>query len=114
MQTKFRTKIHGVSHGDRQKVIKKYLKPDQPLLLVREPRNKIDPNAIAVYLERKTFLGKKRHHLGYLSEERAQIIAPALDAGWAHRVTVMDVTGGTADKPTLGVNIYIQLLEPAP
>jgi hypothetical protein len=46
--------------------------------LVREPENKYDPNAIAVYLPRTIDRGKQ---LGYLRRGAAELLAPRIDDG---------------------------------
>lgn len=52
---------------------------DHQLKLVREPRNKFDPNAIAVYgISKGLFFGKERH-IGYVpAESAARIVASGL------------------------------------
>lgn len=112
MQKKIRTKVFGVSHHNRQEIIRKQIRPGQQLLLIREPGNPIDRNAIGVWVEVKKLLRRKRYQLGYLSEERAQLIAPVLDVGWPYTAVVDKVTGGSREKPTRGINIYIELEEP--
>lgn len=110
MPTEIKTKIAGVTHDNRQRIIKEYVRAGQPLLLLRELDNPVDPDAVAVWLP----LGKKRHQLGYLSADRAEIIAPLLDDGWSAEAVVQAVTGGTLEKPTRGVNIIIKFTEPNP
>lgn len=46
--------------------------------LRRQPDNKYDPNAIAVYGVGGLF---DEHHLGYLSRETAEVLAERIDAG---------------------------------
>jgi hypothetical protein len=50
-----------------------------PLLLVREPLNEHDPNAIAVHI--------RQGHIGYVAKEYAAEIAPFLDSGAMHRAS---------------------------
>jgi hypothetical protein len=43
--------------------------------------------------------------LGYLSKDIAKRYAPMIDAGGYAEAIITKVTGGTASKPSLGVNI---------
>ena len=70
--------------------------------------NPHDPNAVALWLEVKKFLKAERYHLGYVPASRAKYLAPKLRAGVKVSVTVTDVTGGTKEKPTRGVNVVIR------
>ena len=88
-----------MTHGNRQKLVAK-LREGDPLTLRREPRNKHDRNAVAVH-------DRRGRHLGYLSAELAEDVAPRLDAGEAAVATVLGVTGGTRDAPTRGANIAV-------
>jgi len=49
-------------------------------VLVREPDNEYDPNAIAVYAT-TTDGSQSARHVGYISAEVAESLAPALDRG---------------------------------
>jgi hypothetical protein len=48
---------------------------DQRLEIDREPKNKFDPNAIAVFGITKGFFGSKRRKIGYIPAEIAKSIA---------------------------------------
>ena len=54
----------------------------------------------------------KQYQIGYLSDESgaAQQVFDYAMAGGAAAAEIKDVTGGTRDKPTLGVNIEITLV----
>lgn len=82
----------------RQRLIEA-LDPGEPLRLEREPGNPHDPNAIAVCSAR----GK----IGYVARDRAEFIAPLIDAGMALIVDVAQIRGGTPAKPSRGVWINI-------
>ena len=93
------TKIAGSSF--RQDVIKTLTVGDQ-LVIEREPSNEHDANAVKIM----TVDGLQ---VGYLNKDLAAHIAPALDAGFiTYTGEVTQVTGGTGDKPTLGVNILLK------
>jgi len=68
--------------------------------MAREPHNSFDSNAIAVRCGGT--------QIGYLTGEIAEKFAADVDSGklvLSGRVT--NITGGTQDKPTLGVNIVL-------
>lgn len=61
----------GLSHRpDNVRRFANFLQDGQALLLVREPANPFDPNAIQVYV-----------HIGYVKAKQAAAIAPNMDAG---------------------------------
>jgi hypothetical protein len=98
----FPTKIHGVDQGDdgvsRQEIIGKCESGDR-LRIARETSNAYDPNALQVVT------WDQKHLLGYLSKDIAKRYAPMIDAGGYAEAIITKVTGGTASKPSLGVNI---------
>lgn len=80
----FRTYLAGVRHGNRQRILKKLGPRKTAAAVMREPDNKHDSNAVAVY-----FGG---HHIGYLPAEVASVVAPVMDAGeWTYAVPFMQV-----------------------
>lgn len=66
-------KLAGVTFGKCQSNIRKMLGPNPILKLVREPRNKYDPNAVSVR--------NKGRHIGYLSRQTAETVSKYLDSG---------------------------------
>lgn len=67
-------------------------------LLVREPRNAYDRNAIAVHIEGAC--------VGYVAREQAEELAPQLDELHRRGVLVglaVELCGGTSDRPNIGV-----------
>ena len=84
---------------DRQEIISK-LKAGQPIQLLREPGNPVDPNAIAVMSP----LGQ----IGYISGKLAKTMAPVMDSGVTISATIAEIRGGTADKRSRGVWLYVQ------
>ena len=108
-----RTKIAGVTNIDpkskrnRQELIRQFVSAGTPLIAERERHNRYDPHAVALWLERRGCLGKKRFHLGYVHSGLAKDVAALMDSGRKVNVTVVAVTGGTPAKPTRGVNIVI-------
>jgi len=100
----FQSKVVGVTRhnhdGSDRQVIAGECRPGEPLALRREPDNPQDPNAVAVFRE-------NGDQVGYLSASVAEELAPLLDADAPIRAEVSEVTGGTADRPSYGVNIRI-------
>lgn len=95
-----KTKIVGVTFEGRQKAVAR-VRQGQTLLLVREPTNPRDKNAILI-----TTTGNET--LGHLSANLAEQVAPWLDQGHRWRVRVLNTTGGERDAPTRGVNIVLK------
>lgn len=94
----FFTKIVGVNQNNRQEFVRLLSEGDK-LIAVREPDNKFDKNAIAI------FDGIKR--IGYFSKEIAQNLAPKMDAGFIVSVCVKAITG--LNQPIRGVNIKVTI-----
>jgi hypothetical protein len=115
------TKIRGVTKenpdgANRQQIIKRYCRCGDALLLVREPNNPFDPNAIQVKrivygdTEDKHRLGEQ---IGYVSRELAEKLAPKMDhEGFVLMAWIMEVTGGESHE-SLGVNIQVEEYRPA-
>ena len=74
----------GGEYGDRQLAILA-LRPGQTLELVREPRNRHDKNAVAIYASGK--------QLGYVPAFKAEMTARYLDQGRTVDARVVEVTG---------------------
>ena len=69
------TKLSGVSHGECQEIIKQFGCPDTGYyILIREPDNSHDTNAISVSLGGVW-------HMGFIPSELATELAPIMDAG---------------------------------
>lgn len=94
----FFTKIVGVNQNNRQEFVRLLSEGDK-LIAVREPDNKFDKNAIAI------FDGIKR--IGYFSKEIAQNLAPKMDVGFIVSVCVKAITG--LNQPIRGVNIKVTI-----
>lgn len=104
----FYSKVAGVSHANsnrtsRQKIIRDLAKLGMPLQFEREPDNKFDKNAVAVWIE--TSEGRKQ--IGYLDSHTAEQVAGDLENGIPWYGIITDITGGSDDKPTRGVNIFL-------
>ena len=100
----FYTKVVGVTHGNpdgssRQEIILN-CQVGERLHLVREPENRHDPSAIKVCRE-------SGEQLGYISADVAFRMADEIDGGEKYVASVSDLTGGSEDRHTRGVNIKI-------
>lgn len=87
-----RVKVKGTSH--RQSELEKLssVNPaDISVTLRREPHNRFDNNAIAVYA---TLSSRKSFFIGYVPRALASVLAPLFDKGNAPQVKAFIVTGG--------------------
>jgi hypothetical protein len=79
-----------------------------PLVLRREPENPYDSKAVGVWIRTRAFLFFEMElQIGYLNRSVAQEIAEYLDKGWPVTGRITEVTGGSTEKPTYGVNIEL-------
>ena len=112
----FHTKVVGVTFrnddgSERQDIIAR-CKPGDELALSSEPDNRYSDNAVAIYCNlRGWFGGVKTRQLGYLPEESsvAAEVFEHIEGGGGGEAQITEVTGGTRDTPTMGVNIRITL-----
>jgi hypothetical protein len=100
------SKISGVTHHNadgtsRQDIIAELCFNGQPLLLMREP-NQYSYNNIGVYVT---------YQVGYVNPEIADVLAAFLDDGGIVDAQITDITGGTENKPTLGVNVEFRIYD---
>jgi len=110
-----RTKIRGVTFDDpvnnipRQKIIRRFIRPGTKLLARLEPNNPADAEAVAVWLKKRAFVfWAVEYHLGYLVHSVAQDVRKQILNDKPVHITVLNVTGGSKDKPTRGVNVIIR------
>lgn len=94
------SKLQGVTHtnrdgSERQDVIAELCYQGQQLLLMRAP-NQYNQNNLDVYVA---------YQVGHVNPELADLLTPILDEGGVVRAQVTEITGGTEDKPTRGVNV---------
>lgn len=99
----YATKIVGVTHKNedgtkRQDLIQK-LRPDEPLILKREPDNPFGDTAIAIY-------NTSEQQLGYIPSGDYRL-ADYMDGGDKVSAKVLNVTGGYSYKENYGCNILI-------
>ncbi len=109
------SKLAGVTRlnpdgSDRQEIIEALTYNGQPLFLLREPNqysyknlfNQYSYNNIGVYIA---------FQIGYVNPELADELAPLIDEGVPIEAQITDITGGTEDKPTQGVNVAFSIFE---
>jgi len=104
----WRTRVVGVTKENtdgtpRQRVIRD-CREGERLLLLREPRNPYDSNAIKV-------CRLSGDQIGYISSDVAERMADEMDAGKRFSARIENITGGSSAKRSLGVNIVIAVHE---
>ena len=104
----FFCEVAGVTYEGRQRVVRT-CREGEPVFLHREPNNPYDENAVAVYVERKSLLGKTRYaQVGYVPAEDASELAYWIDKGYTALGIIRYVVGGDSGKPT-GLRIVIEI-----
>ena len=101
----FYTNVAGVTFRNpdgtpRQEIIRDCSQGEW-LELIREPDNRHDSNAIAVRRR------KSGEQLGYISSDLAFRMAGEMDSGDRFLAWISEITGGTNEFPTRGVNIKV-------
>ena len=100
------SKLQGVTRtnpdgSSRQEIIANLCFSGQQLVLMRAP-NQFSPNNLDVYVA---------YQVGQVNTELADLLAPILDGGGAVRASITEITGGTEDRPTRGVNVSFTIFE---
>jgi len=100
----FYTKVAGVTHknddgSSRQKHVQK-CRTRERLILKRDYDNPYDENAIKVYL-------RNGSQIGFLSAEVADDVVKQMNKGHQFHAFAANITGGTGNKPTMGVNVLM-------
>ena len=75
----------------RQTIIKNDCRPGEVLILEREPKNKYDPNAVAL-------CRVNGDQIGYIDRENAVWVSRVMDEGNKIHATLNKITGGTSGK----------------
>lgn len=76
--------VAGTGFEGRASVIRKHCREGMAVVLKREPHNRHDPNAVAVYLKIPRLgglLGAGLTQIGYIKAGTAQSLAKQMDAG---------------------------------
>jgi hypothetical protein len=109
----FHSRVAGVSFrnadgSSRQGYIRDFCRPGMEIILRREPHNRYDSNAVAVWVKRSVLIiFTSEIQIGYLNAQVAEEIAEYIDDGGMVVGQITEVTGGTRDKRTFGVNILL-------
>lgn len=78
------TIVAGTGFEGRNRVIKKHCREGMEVALKREPKNKYDPNAIAVYIKIPRIgglLGSRYKQIGYIKASTAKSLSKLMDSG---------------------------------
>ena len=100
------SKLQGVTRTNRdgtnrQEIITELCYQGQQLLLMRAP-NQYSENNLDVYVA---------FQVGQVNSELADLLAPILDEGRIVRAHITEITGGSEEKPTRGVNVRFTIYE---
>lgn len=100
------SKLQGVTRTNRdgtnrQEIIAELCYQGQQLVLMRSPNSSSDNN-LDVYVA---------YQVGQVNTEIADLLAPILDEGGIVRAQITDITGGSEEKPTQGVNVEFTIYE---
>lgn len=113
------SKIAGVTYSnedgiERQDIIRAFVRKGMELQLIPEPDNQYSKNALALFVHAKIgiFNKKKPYRVGYIKNDLADRFSKELDTGNRIFVDVTDITGGTKEHKTRGVNIKIKIIQP--
>ena len=106
----FYSRVAGVSYSNkdgtsRQDYVKKYCKPGLYLVLRPEPDNPEDPEATAVFVR----TDKGDLQIGYITSDANRTVSSDLADGETVSAKITEITGGSLQKPTRGVNIEIAI-----
>lgn len=100
----FDVHVTGVTHqnrdGTNRQTILRRCSEGDAVVLKREPANRYDRNAIAVFTN-------EREQIGYVPAEQTSQIAPLMDAGVLFGGRISLLMGGTDEKPTLGAVVQV-------
>lgn len=78
------------------------LPPDAPLVLIRDPANKYDPNAIQVWA--------RGRHVGYISKNQNAVLARFIDEHGERTARMgMDTSDGTVEASGKAVSARLHL-----
>jgi hypothetical protein len=110
-EAEFWTEVAGVTRGNRQRIIRDHCTDGDRLAILHEPRNRHSKNALGVWIEGRTFLGRRKWlQVGYIPEQDAKEIAPIILDGWDVESFIFRVVGGGPGK-YFGLRINVHLHE---
>ena len=91
--------------ADRQKLIRSHARSGSILVLKREPDNRHSPDGTAI----SVWLSSPEVQIGYINDDVSHELASIIDGGSSVTAWITEITGGTHDKPTAGVNVRIKV-----
>ena len=97
--------LHNADGSDRQEIIRAHCEIGTRLLLLPEPENPVDANAIRVCVLHEA----AELQIGYLKANLAAIITDGLRSNVYPYATAIVVSGGGRGKPSLGVISEVEL-----
>jgi hypothetical protein len=105
---RFYSRVAGVTFDNadgssRQALIRRYARPGQRLLLRPEVENPAEQNATGIYIS----TAEGTYQIGYITQEANSEVSRCLLDGIPVLAHILEVTGGTREKPTLGLNIEV-------
>ena len=99
------TKVSGTTFQNRQTALERLMKyqPEEvKFILVAEPDNQFDKNAVAVMVSAS---GSKEFKIGYIPAVTAPIVAAILNRGINIKTSLKDIIGGYAEYAKLGLRL---------
>lgn len=88
---------HNEDGASRQQILEK-VRAGDPVKLVRQPGNLLDPNTIAVFVA--------GGQVGSLNVKTSKALAAKMDDGLKLVAEISEVRGGTPDKPSRGIWLF--------
>lgn len=100
---RFYSKVAGVTFENRQEIVKR-LSVGQQIIPVREPDNRYDSNAIALY----AYIDDSVYQIGFIGKDVASRLASTMDTNDEYVIIkISEITGGGENY--IGVNIQIDI-----
>ncbi len=93
---------HNADGTSRQKIIREHCRVGEPIVLIPEPDNRYDPDAVRVCRADGT-------QLGYLESGQNSRIMGDIDSGWTYRVTLGSINHQPGTR-SYGVNLRFDVL----
>ena len=110
----FHSKVAGVSFIDdvsgkpRQEIIKKYVRRGMELIPYVEKANRATGEpAFALWFKK----GRNWYHLGYVGGRTGDELMSAWACGLTVRIITNEITGGTKEKETRGINLVVEKMD---
>ncbi|NFV80028.1 HIRAN domain-containing protein [Magnetospirillum aberrantis] len=97
-----RTFVTGISGESYRQAEIRHAKAGEELLLIREPNNPHDRNAIKV-------CRRNGQQIGYIMAGMAPRLADQINSGTRMGAVLEEIRGGTRDRPSLGVAIRVRI-----